>query len=76
MQSLADCKPQTGLAPPANRTERYRLPEWLNNVATELHKAFAPLFDPTSTDAMKRRQRTMLQRQFTYLNKVRTNAPS
>ena len=35
-----------GLAPAAGSMERYRVQEWLNFVATELHKGFGPLFRP------------------------------
>ena len=39
-----------GQARPRDGTrERYRLQEWLNFVATELHKGFSPLFNPKFT---------------------------
>ena len=38
VQYLADKKPDAGLAPKPGTMERYRLQEWLNYVATELHK--------------------------------------
>jgi glutathione S-transferase len=44
VQYLADQKPEAQLAPKAGTLERYRLIEWLNYVATELHKGFSPLF--------------------------------
>ena len=37
VQYLADRKPQAHLAPPQGSMERYRLQEWLNYIATELH---------------------------------------
>lgn len=40
LQRIADLKPSAGLAPSPAVPERYRLQEWLNFVATELHKAF------------------------------------
>jgi len=44
LQYLADQHPNTKLAPPAGTMERYRLMEWLNFIATEIHKGFNPLF--------------------------------
>ena len=41
---LADQKPQANLAPKPGTSERYRLQEWLNFIATEIHKGFAPLW--------------------------------
>src|SRR5687767_4334133 len=44
VQSIADLAPGKRLAPAAGTRERVRLQEWLNYIATELHKGFAPLF--------------------------------
>jgi glutathione S-transferase len=44
VQYLADHKPEAQLAPKNGTMERYRLQEWLNYVATEVHKGFSPLF--------------------------------
>jgi glutathione S-transferase len=52
-QYIADLAPQSGLAPAAGTIERYRLMSLLNFVSTELHKAFAPLFRPTTPEAYK-----------------------
>ena len=47
VQLLADLAPDSGLAPPAGTTERYRLQSWLTFIATELHKMYSPwLFHP------------------------------
>lgn len=55
VQYLADRAPESGLAPAAGTLERYRLQEWLNFIATELHKMFSPwLFHPEyGTEPMK-----------------------
>jgi glutathione S-transferase len=53
VQYLADQKPDSGLAPKAGTVERYRLQEWLNFIATELHKQFSPLFNPKANDEWK-----------------------
>jgi glutathione S-transferase len=44
VQYLADLKPQANLAPKQGAPERYRLQEWLNFIATEIHKGFSPLW--------------------------------
>jgi glutathione S-transferase len=43
-QYIADQRPETGLAPKAGTMARYRLQEWLNFFASEVHKAYWPLF--------------------------------
>lgn len=49
---IADRKPGT-LAPVLGSIERYRLMEWLNFIATEVHKGLSPLWKPTTPDAYK-----------------------
>jgi len=44
VQYLADSKPEAGLLARPGTLERYRTQEWLNFVASELHKGFSPLF--------------------------------
>jgi glutathione S-transferase len=53
VQYLADQRPASNLAPPAGTMERYRLQEWLNYIASELHKGFAPLFNRAATEEAK-----------------------
>jgi glutathione S-transferase len=54
VQYLADRKPEAGLAPKADSSERYQLQEWLNYIATELHKGFGgPLFTAASDDTKR-----------------------
>jgi len=50
VQYLADQKPEAKLAPKNGTLERYRLQEWLNYVATEIHKGFSPLFRKPSPE--------------------------
>ena len=52
-QYLADQKPESGLAPKAGTMERYRLMEWINFVAAEMHKQFGALFNPKYTPEMR-----------------------
>ncbi|HYJ51618.1 MAG TPA: glutathione transferase GstA [Allosphingosinicella sp.] len=47
LQYIADLAPEAHFLPPAGSLARWRVLEWLNFIATELHKGFAPLFHPT-----------------------------
>ena len=69
VQYIADKKPGTKLAPAAGTTERYRLQEWLNYIASEIHKGFSPLFNPKAPDAWKAMVKDMLATKFDYLSK-------
>jgi len=53
LQYLADLVPERQLAPVNGTFERYKLQEWLNFIATELHKGFSPLFTPHLPDEAK-----------------------
>lgn len=53
LQYLADHKPAAGLAPKAGSLAHYRLIEWLNFLATELHKSIGALFNPDITPEWK-----------------------
>lgn len=44
MQYLADLNLEAGLIPNHATSERYRCLEWINFIATDLHKNFSPLF--------------------------------
>jgi glutathione S-transferase len=60
LQYLADRAPAAGLAPAAGTMKRYRLQEWLNFIATEIHKGFGPLWKADSTEDEKQRVRARL----------------
>lgn len=53
LQYIADLQPDRGLAPPQGTFERVRLQEWLNFIATELHKGLGPLFMPNVAAELK-----------------------
>jgi glutathione S-transferase len=57
------------LAPAAGTKERLKVQEWLNYIASELHKGFSPLFNPATPDAYKAIVKTNLAKQFAYLDK-------
>ncbi len=68
LQYIADAVPQSGLAPAAGTRERYRLQEWINYIATEVHKGFAPLWKPATPEEYRRIVKENLARQFAYLD--------
>ncbi|MBP6918447.1 MAG: glutathione transferase GstA [Legionellaceae bacterium] len=53
MQYLADHYEASNLLPPVGDWQRYRVLEWLNYVSTELHKGFAPIFNPDISQELK-----------------------
>ncbi len=67
LQYIADRKPEMKLAPPPTSPERYRLQEWLNFVAAEVHKGFSPLFNPKLSDETKEIFKANLARRFELL---------
>ncbi len=70
VQYLADRVPDRNLIPAAGTLSRYHAIEWLNYVATELHKGFSPLFNPKTPDEYKAIARDKLASQFSYLDAV------
>lgn len=69
MQYVADQVPATGLAPAAGTLARYRLMEWLNIIATELHKGFSPLFVPHMPDQAKSLLQARLTERFAWVDR-------
>lgn len=53
LQYVADQAPERGLAPANGTLARYRLQEWLNFIATEIHKSFGPMWNPQSSQEVK-----------------------
>lgn len=64
MQYLADSVPDRQLLAPVNSLARYHTLEWLNYIATELHKGFTPLFRPDTPETLKPAVRAALERNF------------
>lgn len=52
-QYLADKYKANSLLPLLNDFKRYRVLEWINYIATELHKGFGPLFNPSFPPEIK-----------------------
>ncbi|NKK72794.1 glutathione transferase GstA [Rhizobium leguminosarum bv. viciae] len=55
LQWIADHHPERMLLPETGSPARYRALEWLNYIATDMHKGYATLFSPFLDDASKTR---------------------
>lgn len=70
IQYLADQKPRRGLAPKPRTPERYRLLEWLNFTASEIHKGIGDFFNPKMTPEWREAKLERLGKRFDYLEKT------
>ncbi len=68
MQYLADSTPESQLLAPTGDLARYKTLEWLNFIATELHKGFTPLFRPDTPEEYKPVVRTTLEKKLHFVN--------
>lgn len=68
MQYLADTVPDRQLLAPTSSLSRYKTLEWLNYIATELHKGFTPLFRPDTPEEYKPTVRAQLEKKLQYVN--------
>ena len=75
LQYVADQKPGANLMPAAGTLPRYRVQEWLNYIATELHKGFGPLWNPKNSEETKQAARDGLAAKFGHLAKVLGGKP-
>jgi glutathione S-transferase len=67
LQYIADHAPEARLIPPVGTLARYRVLEWLNYLASELHKGFGPLFHPTGEP--RAHAIAALEAKFDYVNR-------
>jgi glutathione S-transferase len=74
-QYVADRNPDARLLPKPGSIERYRAQEWLNFIATELHKQFSPLFYPTTPDEVKEQQKQRIAGRFDLIEKTLSKQP-
>ncbi|MTH48245.1 glutathione transferase GstA [Intestinirhabdus alba] len=74
MQYLADAVPDRQLLAPVGTISRYRTLEWLNYIATELHKGFTPLFRPDTPQAYQPTVRAALEKKLQYVDESLKNA--
>lgn len=68
MQYVADNAPESQLLAPVGTLPRYKTLEWLNFIATELHKGFTPLFRPGTPEEYKPTVRALLEKKLQYVN--------
>ena len=73
VQYLADLAPEKNLAPANGTMARYHLQEWLNFISTEVHKAFAPLFNPTTPEDFKPTVRANVLTRLGWINEQLAN---
>lgn len=74
LQWIADHAPEAKLAPPNGTMARYHLQEWLNFIATEIHKIYWPLFhDGAEIENTHARER--LDRRFTWVEQKLGDQP-
>lgn len=69
VQYIADQAPASKLAPANGTMARYKLQEWLNFISTELHKQFSPLFDPSTPEEVKTKQRDKIAGRYDFIVK-------
>ena len=70
VQYLADRAPGAGLLPPAGTIHRYLAQEWLNFIATELHKGFGPLWRSDTPAEVRETTKQVLAGKFAYLDRT------
>lgn len=68
VQYIADKVPDRQLLAPAGSLTRYHTLEWLNYIATELHKGFTPLFRPGTPEEYQTMARETLEQKLQYVD--------
>lgn len=68
MQYIADSVSDRQLLAPVGTINRYKTLEWLNFIATELHKSFTPLFRPDTPEDYKPTVRALLDKKLAYID--------
>ena len=74
LQYLGD-RAGADLLPPMGDFRRYRLLEWLNFIATELHKGFGPFFKPDAGEEAKAFARKLVTSKLDYVESAFGGAP-
>lgn len=70
LEWIANNNPDSKLLPPFGTRERYSALEWLNFIATDVHRSMAVLFSPLVDDASKTKYAAgNLTRKFQYIEK-------
>ena len=67
LQYIAEKAGAFELLPQPGDLQRYRVLEWLNFIATELHKGFGPLFNPTAGEETKQLARDLIGKKLDFV---------
>lgn len=67
LQYIADHAGAFELLPRPGELQRYRVLEWVNYVATELHKSFGPLFNPATGEDTKQFARDTIAKKLDFV---------
>lgn len=70
IQYIADHFPTANLAPDYGTLARTRLQEQLNFIASEVHKAFYPLFNPAASEDARTAARVTIARRLDYIENL------
>ena len=69
-QYIADLRPRRALAPKPKTPERYKLMEWLNFTATEIHKGLSDFYNPKLTPEWREAKLERLAKRLDYLERA------
>ncbi|ESQ74932.1 glutathione transferase GstA [Asticcacaulis sp. AC402] len=70
VQYIADLAPDSGLAPAPGSLARTRVQEHLNYLASEVHKAFSPLFRSTTSEDGRETARANVRHQLDFIEQT------
>jgi len=70
LQFVGDLAGNEALFPLVGDLRRYRVLEWLNFIATELHKGFAPLWNPAASEDAKQGARDLLGKKLDFAERL------
>jgi glutathione S-transferase len=68
VQFIADRQPGAGLAPASGTAERYKLQEWLNFIASEIHKPMGSMFNQAQSADWKEAVKAILGKRLDWLS--------
>lgn len=68
LQYIADTNPSSKLLPPVGDQNRYRVIEFISYISGELHKNFAPLFNPETSDEARAATLEIVGKRLSLLN--------
>lgn len=75
VQYIADQLPEAGLLPPVGTLARARVQQWLNYIATEMHKAHVPLFKADYPQASKEIALANIKRAYDFVSAALAEQP-